>query len=125
VPGVKRETFGAATDPLADVASCSYNSTMKTAGIRELKNHLSSYVREVEAGETVLVTDRGRVVAELGPPGRDERALTPYDVRYQRLVAAGALRPATRPRSVRLATLPLYRLSRGTARDLIDEERGE
>ena len=38
---------------------------MKAVGIRELKARLSHYVRNVERGEVVLVTDRGRVVAEL------------------------------------------------------------
>lgn len=42
---------------------------MRAVGIRELKNRLSHYVRLVEAGESVLVTDRGAVVAELRPPG--------------------------------------------------------
>lgn len=42
---------------------------MRAVGIRELKNKLSHYVRLVEAGESVLVTDRGTVVAELRPPG--------------------------------------------------------
>ena len=42
---------------------------METVGIRELKNKLSAYVRKVEAGDVVIVTDRGRVVAELVPPG--------------------------------------------------------
>lgn len=42
---------------------------MRAVGIRELKNKLSHYVRLVDAGESVLVTDRGRVVAELRPPG--------------------------------------------------------
>ena len=41
---------------------------MKTVGIRELKNSLSEYVRQVKGGEEVLVTDRGIVVAELRPP---------------------------------------------------------
>ena len=31
-------------------------------------NRLSDYVRLAASGETVLVTDRDRVVAELGPP---------------------------------------------------------
>jgi antitoxin (DNA-binding transcriptional repressor) of toxin-antitoxin stability system len=44
---------------------------MRAVGIRELKNRLSHYVRLVEAGESVLVTDRGTVVAELRPPGSD------------------------------------------------------
>ena len=42
---------------------------MKAVGLRELKNRLSEYIREVRGGESVLVTDRGEVVAELGPPG--------------------------------------------------------
>lgn len=42
---------------------------MKVIGIREMKAHLSRYLRDVQAGEVVLVTDRGRVVAELRPPG--------------------------------------------------------
>ena len=42
---------------------------MKTVGLRELKNRLAEYVREVRSGEGILVTDRGAVVAELVPPG--------------------------------------------------------
>lgn len=41
---------------------------MKTAGLRELKGRLSEYVRAVRRGETVLVTDRGEVVARIVPP---------------------------------------------------------
>lgn len=36
-------------------------------GVKELKNSLSRYLRAVSAGETVLVTERGKVVAELRP----------------------------------------------------------
>ncbi len=42
---------------------------MATVGVRELKNRLSEYLRRVAEGEVVIVTDRGRVVAELRPPG--------------------------------------------------------
>lgn len=38
---------------------------MKVVGIRELKDKLSAYVRLAKDGESVLVTDRGEVVAEL------------------------------------------------------------
>lgn len=41
---------------------------MRSVGIKVLKNRLSEYVRLASGGETVLVTDRDRVVAELGPP---------------------------------------------------------
>jgi prevent-host-death family protein len=55
---------------LTDVASCGYIEDMKSVGLRELKNRLSAYVRELRSGETVLVTDRGEVVAGLVPPGQ-------------------------------------------------------
>jgi antitoxin (DNA-binding transcriptional repressor) of toxin-antitoxin stability system len=41
---------------------------MRTVGLKVLKNRLSEYIRIVTGGETVLVTDRDRVVAELRPP---------------------------------------------------------
>jgi prevent-host-death family protein len=41
---------------------------MRSVGLKVLKNKLSEYVRLVEAGETVLITDRDRVVAEIVPP---------------------------------------------------------
>ena len=41
---------------------------MRAVGVKLLKNKLSEYLRLAEQGETVLVTDRDRVVAELGPP---------------------------------------------------------
>jgi prevent-host-death family protein len=44
--------------------------TMKTVGVRDLKNRLSEYLRRVRSGESVLVTDRGQIVAELTPPGQ-------------------------------------------------------
>ncbi len=46
---------------------------MRSVGLKVLKNKLSEYVRLAEAGETVLVTDRDRVVAELRPPTADYR----------------------------------------------------
>ena len=41
---------------------------MRSVGLKVLKNRLSEYVRVAAGGETVLVTDRDRVVAEIGPP---------------------------------------------------------
>ena len=41
---------------------------MRTVGLKVLKNRLSEYIRLVASGETILVTDRDRVVAELRPP---------------------------------------------------------
>ncbi|HLA77447.1 MAG TPA: prevent-host-death protein [Vicinamibacteria bacterium] len=41
---------------------------MRSVGLKVLKNKLSEYVRLAARGETVLVTDRDEVVAELVPP---------------------------------------------------------
>ncbi len=41
---------------------------MRAVGLKQLKNKLSEYVRIAASGETILVTDRDRVVAELIPP---------------------------------------------------------
>jgi prevent-host-death family protein len=94
---------------------------MDKVGIRNLKNNLSRYVRRVEAGERVAVTDRGRVVAELVPPGNGGRG---GPSRYDALVAASVIRPAEEPGDP-LADLPLLRLPPGAAAGLIDADRGE
>ena len=39
----------------------------KAVGIRELKTHLSRYVKEVKGGEEILVSERGRIVARIVP----------------------------------------------------------
>jgi prevent-host-death family protein len=46
-------------------------------GVRELRQNLSVYLRRVQAGETLEVTERGRPVARFEPI-RDE-AMSPYD----------------------------------------------
>lgn len=33
-------------------------------GIRELRQHASKYIRRAQAGETVIITDRGQPVAQ-------------------------------------------------------------
>jgi prevent-host-death family protein len=40
---------------------------MTTVGLKTLKNRLSEYVRRAAAGETILITDCGRPVAEIAP----------------------------------------------------------
>lgn len=93
---------------------------MAKVGLRELKNSLSAWVRRAERGERVLVTDRGRVVAVIAPPLVEGGP----EARYHELVATGVIRPV-------LQGGPMFgdfkgpRLPAGTARQLIDEDRGE
>ncbi len=67
---------------------------MRSVGIKVLKNKLSEYVRAAAAGETVLVTDRDRVVAELVPPRR--AAVLSDEAFVATGVREGWLTPATR-----------------------------
>lgn len=104
---------------------------MKTAGIRELKARLSEYLREVQGGETVLVTDRGRVVAELRSPSPGNLAGT-FESRLQRAVESGLIRPASVPQHERAARIhelieraPRFELDASDVSRLLDEIRGE
>lgn len=65
---------------------------MKAVAVRELKSRLSAYLRDVARGEIVLVTDRGRVVAELRRPS-GEMSLAGVDEALERLHAEGVLVP--------------------------------
>jgi prevent-host-death family protein len=38
---------------------------MQKAGVRELKMHLSQYLRQVKQGENILVAERGRAIAQI------------------------------------------------------------
>jgi antitoxin (DNA-binding transcriptional repressor) of toxin-antitoxin stability system len=74
---------------------------MRAVGIKTLKNRLSEYVRLAAAGETVLISDRGRVVAQLGPPeaGRSSAVVHALlaDAVRQGLVTPGSLPPGEPP----------------------------
>jgi prevent-host-death family protein len=62
----------------------------KTAGVRELKTKLSEYLQDVKHGETVLVTEHGKVVAKLVPlRAEEERSLTREDREARQLLADG------------------------------------
>ena len=65
---------------------------MRSVGLKVLKNKLSEYVRLAARGETVLVTDRDRVVAEIVPP-RAERSPLIADAMLADAVREGWLTP--------------------------------
>ena len=81
---------------VAKVASRSYFGLVHSVGLKTLKNRLSEYVRMAERGETVLVTDRDRVVAEIGPP-RESRSPLLADALLAAAVRRGLITPALRP----------------------------
>lgn len=61
---------------------------MKTATVRQIRNHFPSVLRFIQDGETVAITSRRRVVANLVPPLRPplrKRAWNDLDERIKRL----------------------------------------
>jgi antitoxin (DNA-binding transcriptional repressor) of toxin-antitoxin stability system len=72
---------------------------MRAVGLKILKNKLAEYVRLAAGGETVLVTDRDRVVAELSPP-REGRATALMDAQLADLVRRGIITPPTNAHGV-------------------------
>jgi antitoxin (DNA-binding transcriptional repressor) of toxin-antitoxin stability system len=94
---------------------------MKTIGVRELKAQLSRALREVAGGDVYLVTDRGRVVAELRSPEGQPRSVPPHERALARMAAEGHLRLAQTP-GLPYVRSPL-RSQAGLAQRLIDESR--
>ena len=103
------------------MAICSYNRRMGMgAGIRELKDNLSKYVRRTEAGERIAVTAHGRVVAMLVPVEHEVRGRR--RTRFDELVADGTIRLPVESGDP-LEDWPPIRLPKGTAAALIDADR--
>jgi prevent-host-death family protein len=85
-------------------------------GIRELKSHLSSYLARARAGETVIITDRGKPVARIDPVGPSE---VPDAIRH--LVESGR---AVDKGPLRYLPIPI-RMTPGdkTSTDFVREQR--
>ncbi|HEX9687792.1 MAG TPA: hypothetical protein VGB47_01820 [Thermoanaerobaculia bacterium] len=95
--------------------------TVERVGIKSLKNNLSAYLRQVKRGVRVLVTDRDEVVAEIGKPRSDEPGdLPPL---FAEWIRRGELRP--RRRSKKPLPVSPVRFPAGTAKRLLDLDRGE
>ena len=86
-----------------------------TVGTRELKNRLSQYLRRVKAGETVIITERGKPVGQIMPIQSD------LNSRLKKLAEAGVVEwnghpvPSYEPKVVNR--------SKGLISDLVSEER--
>lgn len=102
------------------------NTSVETTdiGIRELKAKLSECVRRAAGGERLIVTDRGRPVAQLTP--LDDSTLDDL-ARIEQGVAEGWIRPAKRRGGLQPFTPSRPQLlSEGpTIMEMLDEDRGD
>ena len=69
---------------------------MRRVGLKILKDHLSEYVRAAVSGETVVITDRGREIAEIKPVPQVPDRYKDHPV-LARGIREGWLTPAKRP----------------------------
>lgn len=98
---------------------------MKTVGIKQLKARLSEYVRFARAGETIVITDRGDVVAQMGPARAVSRAAGSLDEILDRLAGEGVVTRAALPKRGWTWNPKGLGLPEGTAQRLLDEIRAD
>ena len=95
------------------------NRNHTRVGSRELKTRLGTYLRHVREGATIIVTDRGRPVAELRPLRSSERDV---EGRLQELVLSGLVSGEVAERKP-FAPFEPIEVSGGPLSDTIRDER--
>ncbi|MEJ2596893.1 MAG: type II toxin-antitoxin system prevent-host-death family antitoxin [Anaerolineales bacterium] len=86
-----------------------------SVGTRELRNHLSAYLRQVKAGETVTITERGKPIGHIVPIQADLTS------RLKKMAEAGVIEwngqslPPYQPKAVNISQQLLS--------DLVTEQR--
>ena len=98
---------------------------MKSVGVKQLKTRLSEYLRLVRNGETVLVTDRDEVVAELRPTRRQPGAGDSLAGLLDALAERGEVTRAGLPKRRWTLKVKGLGLAAGTANTLLGEIRSE
>ena len=98
---------------------------MKAVGIKQLKARLSEYIRLVKAGESLLVTERDEVVAEIRPAPRQFTSRSGPDETLRALAEAGEVTRARLPKRGWVWKPKGLGLPKGTAQELLDELRGD
>lgn len=95
---------------------------MKSAGVADLKAHLSRYLASVKEGEEVTVTERGRPVARLVPVDR----AAGRDARLRELARLGLVRlPRRKVTAEEILSRPLPEDPEGRSLQVVLEEREE
>jgi len=107
------------------VTTSSYHIKMKSVGVKQLKSRLSEYLRLVRSGETVLVTDRDEVVAELRPTRKQSGPADSLDELLDSLAERGEITRAGLPKRRWKWKAAGLGLVAGSANALLDEIRSD
>jgi antitoxin (DNA-binding transcriptional repressor) of toxin-antitoxin stability system len=98
---------------------------MKAVGVKQLKARLSEYLRLAKTGETILITDRDEVVAELRPARRHPVTASSLEEQLQALADAGEITRPSLSKGHWTWKVKGLRLPSGTAARLLAEIRGD
>jgi antitoxin (DNA-binding transcriptional repressor) of toxin-antitoxin stability system len=93
----------------------------KSVGVRDLKNHLSAYLKEVKQGSDFLVTEHGAVIAELRGAPHSQDVENPIISSW---ISEGIVEPPRQGVRKKVGSSSVT-LPPGTAQILLDGERGE
>lgn len=107
------------------VTTGSYYLSMKSVGVKQLKSRLSEYLRLVRSGETVLVTDRDEVVAELRPTRRRPDVEDSLEGLLDSLAERGELTRTSQPKRRWTWKVKGLGLAAGSANTLLRELRDD
>lgn len=113
-----------ANKPVDNVATGSYiygmAENVQVVGVKELKNNLSAYLKVLDRGGRVLITNHGRVIGELCRP-LAHASLAVDNPQLHEWIASARVRPAQPRTTVRPSPV---RVPEGTAARLLNEDRG-
>ena len=98
---------------------------MKAVGVKQLKARLSEYLRMVKTGETILVTERDEVVAEVRPAYRRLRPADALEDLLDSLAESGEITRASLPKRGWNWRSRGLGLQAGTAQAILDEIRSD
>jgi hypothetical protein len=105
------------------MATITVMAEIKTVGVKDLKNKLSAYLREVRTGVRLLVSDRDTVVAELHEPYLDQSSTASLNPPLSDWVKSRTVTLPTKTKE-QLSLSPVCKPD-GTALKLLDQDRGE
>ncbi|HCU25883.1 MAG TPA: hypothetical protein DF383_12770 [Deltaproteobacteria bacterium] len=96
---------------------------IKSVGIKDLKNNLSAYLREVKQGARLLITERNSVVAEIREPLAKD-SLSPAEELREQWIRERKLTPRRSTKKIKKYPRSPLRQAEGTAQALLQEDRG-
>jgi len=70
---------------------------MRRVGSREFKNRMGRYLSAVRKGQTLIITDRGKAVAQVGPAAETDSGANVLEERLKQLEAQGLIHLGRKP----------------------------